>query len=81
MTLRENIDLLREFMQGGSSYPGPEPGSTWSASMSYPPSIRQDMFGNPEADDAEKKRYKDKSADKRAALRKLALWVQQKGKR
>lgn len=78
-TLRENVDLLREFMQGTGPGPGATPGSIWSASIAYPMMARQDGFADDE--EAEKRKFKDKSADKRAALRKLAVWLQQKGKR
>lgn len=74
--LREQIELLREFMHQPASYPGPEPGKTWSVGMSYAPSMRAAMFPHLANQEADKKKFKDKGADKRDALRKLAIWLQ-----
>lgn len=75
--LRESIDALTEFMDA-SSYPGPEPGRLWSLSNSYP--------GNPASQQWRdlalmngRRRSKKKKADIRPHLRKLSLWLQQKG--
>jgi hypothetical protein len=75
--LREHVELLREYMFSASSYRGPEPGSNGVvATMPY----LSDPSGG---EDAEKQkqaqRVKRKLADKRERLRKMSIWLVQKG--
>lgn len=63
--------------EDGSSYPGPEPGAISSmGGAGYSLAARAMMFPHLYSDEADKKKFKDKAADKRARLRKLALWLQ-----
>jgi len=73
--LREDIEILRELFNA-SSYPGPEPGSSWSPQVAYPPTWRQDQGLDPDRDEAERRSFRDKYAAKRRKLRTLVLWLQ-----
>lgn len=78
--LRESIDSLIEYMAGGS-YPGPEPGKLFSISTAYPGHPAARMQRDQEQEKEAKKLNKKKKADFRPQLRKLSLWLQQKGGR
>ncbi len=79
-SLRENVELLREYMFSASAYPGPEPGKMWSLNVAYNGSPQARIFRQNEKDkeDEKQRAFKRKKADFRSDLRKLSLWLQQK---
>jgi len=75
----EEFSRLAEVAFSASAYPGPEPGASWSSSMTYPSGIPNSAGGvqpDQTVDSDGEARDKEKADAKRAALRKLAVWVQ-----